>query len=81
MYAAGMVLASSRVFENGKHLALGAGAVGIVLIAAPALANRVGRAPAKGSLSYGQDRLRRILGYISLCLAAAGLVMMAVGSG
>jgi hypothetical protein len=76
-----MVLASSRLFENGKHLALGAGAVGIVLVAVPALASRLGRAPARGSFAYGQNRFNRLLGCISLCLAAAGLVMMAVGSG
>jgi hypothetical protein len=80
LYSARMVLASSSVFEHGKHLALGAGVVGIVAICVPALASRVGRPPARGSLGYGLDRVRFAVGCISLCLAAAGLVMMAVGS-
>lgn len=80
MYAAEIALANSSVFENGKHLALGAGAVGAVLIAVPALASRVGRAPATGSYGYGLTRVRLLLGLIFLCIAAAGLVMMAVAS-
>lgn len=79
--AAGAVLAGSRVFEDGAQLARGFGVVGIVIVGGTALTSRFGRGdPTKAA--YGVPVLWWLIpGWICLCLAAVGLVMMAVGSG
>jgi hypothetical protein len=81
IYVAGLVLAGSRVFEDGAQLARGCGPLGIVLVGISALITRFGRGDTTRA-AYGVPVLFwRTIGWICLCLAAAGLVMMAMGSG
>jgi hypothetical protein len=77
--AAGLVLASSKTFEDGKHLAIGLGIAAVVLLVP---LKRVSRrpSPARGSYQWGLDVVRRIGGVVFLCIAVAGLVMMATSA-
>jgi hypothetical protein len=79
-YAAGLVLAGGRMFEDGARLARGFGVVGVVLVGSGALISTFGRGD-RTTAAYGVPVLFwRVVGGICLGLAFAGLVMMALGS-
>lgn len=79
IYAAGLLVAGSRVYEDGAQLARGCGVVGIVLVGSSALISKFGRGDRTRG-AFAPLAFYRTPGWICLCLAAAGLVMMAVGS-
>jgi hypothetical protein len=79
--ASGLVIASSRVYEDGAQLARTSVVLGIGLVGLSALIRRFGRGDTTRA-AYGVPLVFwRTVGWIFLCLTAVGLVMMAVGSG
>jgi hypothetical protein len=80
IYAAGLVLAGGRMYEDGADLARGFGLVGLVLVGCCGLVLLCGgnRYTTMRAFTLGQTLIG---GCIFLGVAAVGLVMMALGSG
>ena len=67
IYAAGLLVAGSRVYEDGAQLARGCGVVGTVLVGSSALISKFGRGYHAGSL-----RAPRVLSHPRLDLLVPG---------
>jgi hypothetical protein len=81
LYTAGLVLASSRMYEDGADLARGFGVVGVVLLGGSVLTILFGRGDTTKA-AYGTPMwVVTLVGGICLGVAAVGLLMMHLGSG
>jgi hypothetical protein len=81
IYAAGLVLANSAEYEHGARLAEACGLVFVIGVIGPALARRLSPRYEERTPNYhARMQAMRLVGWICLPLAVAGLVMMAIGS-